>query len=89
MWQDTVIAICQFLFVGSMIPTIRGDDKPALFTSLSSAIIVSVITFSLITLEMWLTAISAAMIMVAWSILAFQKYRIDRAEKAEELQVDP
>jgi hypothetical protein len=79
MWQDTVIAICQFLFVVSLIPSVRSKDKPALATSLLSAVLVAIITATLFTLKLWLTTISAAMICVLWSVLAWQKYRLGRA----------
>ncbi len=83
MWQDTVIAICQFLFVVSLIPSVRGENKPALATSLFSAVLVAIITATLFTLKLWLTMISAAMIGLVWSVLAWQKYHLDRASVDE------
>ncbi|MBI3624028.1 hypothetical protein HY218_00140 [Candidatus Saccharibacteria bacterium] len=73
MWQDKVIAICQAGFVIALIPSIRSDDKPALKSSIMSIILVAIITFSLATLHLWLSVLTASGIEVCWVILAIQK----------------
>lgn len=81
MWQDTVIALCQLAAVPAMIPSIRGNDKPAFKTSFLNAIIVSIITTTLITLGLWFSAITASFIAICWIILAVQKWRLDSKKK--------
>jgi hypothetical protein len=78
MWQDTVIAVCQLAFLPAMLPTLLGKDKPALTTSIANAVIVSIITFSLATLQLWFATITGAMIAAIWSILAIQKFAQDK-----------
>jgi hypothetical protein len=56
------------------VPTIRGDQKPALTTSVMSCAIVGCFAFTMWTLELWLSAIANAGISVAWGVLAFQRY---------------
>ena len=81
MWQDTVIALCQLAAVPAMIPSIRGNDKPAFKTSFLNAIIVSIITCMLFSLGLWFSTITASFIAICWSILAIQKWRIDSKKK--------
>lgn len=83
MWQDTVIAICNLAFVPAMLPTILGNDKPALSTSVLNALIVSIIAFSLATLQLWLAFTSATVIAFIWAILAVQKLKLGRRVEAE------
>ena len=78
MWQDTVIAIAQLAFLPSMIPTIIGNDKPALSTSIMNAIIVTIIVITFATLELWFSVFTGAITATIWTILAIQKVRIDR-----------
>jgi heme O synthase-like polyprenyltransferase len=87
MWQDTVIALCQLAAVPAMIPSIRGDDKPAFKTSFLNAIIVTIITCTLITLGLWFSAVTASFIAICWIILAVQKWRIDSNEKLANNEV--
>jgi D-alanyl-lipoteichoic acid acyltransferase DltB (MBOAT superfamily) len=82
MWQDTVIALCQLAVVPAMIPTILGKDKPAFLTCVFNAVIVSIITMTLFSLELWFSGITASFIVIAWSILAIQKWKIDSKLKA-------
>lgn len=78
MWQDTVIALCQLAFLPSMLPTLLGTDKPALKTSAANALIVSIITITLATLQLWFSVVTGALTASIWAVLAIQKYKIDR-----------
>jgi hypothetical protein len=78
MWQDTVIGMCQLAFVPAMAPTILGPDKPALSTSVGSAVIVTIIATTMATLRLWFATTTAALLVVIWTILALQKLSIDR-----------
>jgi hypothetical protein len=77
-WQDIVIAVAQISFVFAMLPSIVSKDKPAFATSVMNVFLVCAISFSLLTLHLWLSAITAITIAVTWGVLAFQKYQIDR-----------
>lgn len=80
MWQDTVIAICQLMFLPSMIPTLRGKDKPAISTSIMNGIIVTVITLTFVTLSLWFSVITGATTALIWFTLAVQKIRMNKLE---------
>lgn len=78
MWQDSVIALCQLAFLPSMIPTLVGKDKPALITSIMNALIVSIITLTFVTLDLWFSVFTGSVTVGIWTVLAVQKWRIDR-----------
>ena len=79
MWQDTVIAICQLAFLPAMLPSIRGKDKPAFSTSVMNAVIVTIITAMLFSLNLIFSGVTASLIAVCWIILAIQKYKINKS----------
>lgn len=72
-WQDIVISVAQVCFIFAMLPSIRSNDKPAVATSVMNVILVSTISFSLLTLHLWFSAATAVGIAVTWAILAIQK----------------
>ncbi len=78
MWQDKVIAICQASFIVAMWPTIVGNDKPALSTCIMNTILVGIIGFTLGTLHLWLSLLTATSTAIIWAILSFQKAKIEK-----------
>ena len=80
-WQDWVLSIGGFVILVSLIPTIRGDQKPALTTCALSSIIVALFAFSMATLGLWLSAVANAGIAVAWAVLAVQRYTAIRLQR--------
>jgi len=44
-------------------------------------IIVSIITGTLFTLGLWFSALTTSLIAVCWSILAYQKYKIEKSNE--------
>jgi len=77
-WQDIVIATCQLAFLPSMLPTLLSKDKPALFTSVMNAAIVSVITITMSTLYLWFSVVTGTITAIIWAILAIQKWKLDK-----------
>lgn len=75
MWQDYVIGIGAFFFIVTLIPSILSSNKPDIKTSVPTALILYIFTFSYITLGLWLAALTTFGTAFAWSILAFQKYK--------------
>lgn len=57
-WQDIVIALCQLAFLPSILPTIFGNDKPALSTSIMNTIIVATITITMATMQLWFSVVA-------------------------------
>lgn len=84
MWQDTVIAGCQFVAVISLIPTIMGKDKPAFSTSLMNMVLVAIIAFCLGTLQLWVSVFTASLISLCWTVLVLQNLRARKAEVVRE-----
>lgn len=77
MWQDWIIAACQWIFVIALIPAIRHKtDKPPLFSSLLTALLLTVMSATFFTLGLWNGTFSALAVAIAWYILAWQRWRI-------------
>ena len=74
-WQDLVFFLGSWIFVVSMVPTIRGSQKPALATSLSTAIVLLIFAYTQVTLGLWLTAIATLATFIVWATLAFQRWK--------------
>jgi len=74
-WQDLVISIGQFGFAIAMIPSITSKQKPALFSSLFTAIGLTVFGVCFLTLELWLSVIGVWSAALMWWILVIQKVK--------------
>ena len=74
-WQDWVIGIGSWVFVISLIPTIRAKEKPQLITSITTGTILMIFAITQLTLKLWFASISTTAISICWLILAYQKYR--------------
>ena len=73
-WQDIVIGVVQFCYIIALVPTIRGRrDKPELITSVMNVVLVMIVVVCLITLKLWLSALSAFGVGTAWAVLAVQR----------------
>jgi hypothetical protein len=80
-WQDIVISIGSLVFAIALIPSVAGQDKPALSTSLTTGIVLTVFTFTYASLNLWYATVTTAGAAILWSILAFQKMRQSRANR--------
>lgn len=74
-WQDIVIAGAQTLMIMALVPSIISESKPALPTSLMYTFLVFAITISLLSLGLWLSAITAAVNALEWLVLTIQKLK--------------
>lgn len=74
MWQDQVIAAGQWFFVAALLPSILDKDgKPSLWTSASTAVILTIFGGTFLTLDMKAAGYSSMASALAWWILFFQK----------------
>ncbi len=81
MWQDSLLALTQAVFVAAMIPTIiHPTKKPTLSTSLLNTCTIFVVVILYMTLNLWLSALGAFVLLLEWSILAYQRFRLDKKE---------
>jgi hypothetical protein len=73
-WQDVLIAVGNFLMAAALIPSIRShNEKPPLFTSVSTAAFLSSFGVAFLTLGLWLAMAGVWSGAVAWWILAWQR----------------
>ena len=77
-WQDLVFTIGQIIFIISLIPSIISKDKPALATSVITAIVLFVFAYVDFSLSLYFASVAVAATGVGWTVLAYQKYIIDR-----------
>lgn len=75
MWQDVVIAVTQSALTVSIVPMLFRGGKPTLWTSIPTGTGLAVIAITVLTLSLWLSAVSAAVASALWFMLAFQKIR--------------
>ncbi len=83
-WQDIVISVGQYIFALALLPSIFSADKPALSSSVLTAVVIIVFGATYVTLGMWSSAIASAVLALGWSVLAFQKYTQKRKSIARE-----
>jgi hypothetical protein len=86
-WQDWVFSVGGLVVLVSLLPTIRGVEKPALATSVTTFILVAIFAGTMASLHLWLSALTNALISLAWGILALQRYRYDWLIRSETLPV--
>lgn len=79
--QEVVFFIGQMIFNISLLPSIFSNDKPALATSLITAVVIFVYVYTYTTLSLWVTAVSVFTTGALWAVLAYQKYKIDKRRK--------
>ena len=76
-WQDIVIMVACFGFAVALIPSIVGKQKPERSSCLITIVLLTAITVSFATLNLWLSFWAEITAIIAWGILLFQ----NRGEK--------
>ncbi len=74
-WQDVVISIGSWVAIAALIPTLLAAHKPALWSSIITALTVGTFAVCYLTLSLWSAALSSAVLAIVWLILAIQKWR--------------
>lgn len=84
-WQDLIFSAGNLYFAGALIPTILGDEKPKLLTSLMTGFGLAAGSYAFLTLPvpLWLTGATQLIQSSAWFVLATQRIRFDYARKGE------
>ncbi len=80
-WQDIILSVGSWIFTIALIPSVISKDKPALSSSLTTAIVLTVYAVVYVTISLWTAAASTVLVAVMWYTLAIQKIRLDRAAK--------
>jgi heme O synthase-like polyprenyltransferase len=79
-WQDIVLSIGQWIFVIALLPSVFGNDKPALSSSVLTGAVLAVFAFVYATLGLWSSVAAGSAISITWFILAWQQYRRKKKE---------
>ena len=74
-WQDIVIAVASWAASFALIPSILSQDKPALWSSVMTFVIVTTFGICYATLGLWWAAASSWILAALWLVLAVQKWR--------------
>jgi hypothetical protein len=83
MWQDYTIAFIQWIFLIALIPSIQHPEhKPALWSSIMTGTLLCVLGFTVWTLDLVNATISSLAVAVGWFVLAWQRWNINKREKA-------
>ena len=75
MWQDIYLMVSSVLFAVALIPSILSKDKPALWTSTFTSILLLGTTGAFFSLGLYLSAGGCALTTIAWIILLWQKFK--------------
>jgi len=73
MWQDAVLTAGSLIFMLALLPSILGEDKPAPWTSLTTAATLYVFAAVDLTLGLTFTALTTAATATLWMALLIQK----------------
>jgi ammonia channel protein AmtB len=76
MWQDIVFMLGGFIFSIALIPSIRNKNKPALSTSLSTAIVLCIFCIAYASMGFWLAFSAQVLSTIAWIILFIQGCKV-------------
>lgn len=72
-WQDVVMMIVGLIFPPALIVSIRKKVGYPLWTSIPTALGLTVMVICLSTLKLYLAAFSASLTTICWYILAFRR----------------
>ena len=82
MWQDWVIAICQWGFALALLPTVFGKEKPEVSTALVTAVLAGVVAATFATIPLIWAAVATGSTSVIWFIITAQSWRRRRQPPA-------
>lgn len=74
-WQDLVFMFGNVVFFVALVPSIMSENKPSKWTSLSTALVLSVYVVTYHSLELTYATVTGTIAALAWWILYFQKRR--------------
>jgi hypothetical protein len=80
MWQDYTLAIISVFFCVTLVPMLVAKEKPPLASSVSTGLALLVSSVIVATLDLWLAAISQAVVGLQWLLLAWQRWHTPPTE---------
>lgn len=75
MWQDAVLTVGSLVFMLALLPSVLGEDKPAPWTSLTTAATLYVFAGVDMTLGLTFTALTTVGTASLWATLLVQRMR--------------
>lgn len=72
-WQDLVFMLGNIVFFVALIPSIISENKPSKWTSLSTALVMSLYVITYYSLSLTYATVTGAIATTAWWILYLQK----------------
>ncbi len=73
--QDIIFTIGTWIFVIALIPTLRGNQKPEISTSLMTGIVLAVFALTYLSLHLWMSMASTFVTSGMWLTLSYQRYK--------------
>ena len=80
LWQDFVLTSGATIFAFALVPSIVSNNKPALWASLSTAVVLVVFAGVYVSLTLWFSFLTTFITALLWFLLAFQKLRMNKKE---------
>lgn len=77
-WEDWVITIGQVIFIIAIIPAIRGKDKPPVFTSVITGVVLLTFAAAQYSLGLISSVFTSIILGSSWIFLGYQKFIIDK-----------
>lgn len=77
-WQDWVITIGQIIFIVSLIPTLKGKDKPPVSTSVPTGIVLLIFGVAQYSLGLVASTFTSVILGTLWIVVGAQKYFLDK-----------
>lgn len=71
-WQDTLIGACSLGFSIMLIPSIVGNSKPAVLTSMGTSLLLVGTLIAYIYLGLWFSSITTFLTLTGWAVLLYQ-----------------
>lgn len=71
-WQDWVFAVGEVVFLVGLVPTVLADEKPSIWTSFPTALMLYAFMVVQYSYRNWVTFTLGAVTATLWLILGFQ-----------------
>lgn len=78
LWQDLVLTGGSVIFAAALVPSVVSANKPAFWTSLSTAVVLVVFAGVYVSLSLWFSSVITFITALLWFTLSFQKLRMEK-----------
>jgi hypothetical protein len=71
-WQDVAATVVGLVFIGSLLPSVFSEHKPAFSTSVMTASGLAVFVAVYLSYRLWYATVTELVTVALWAILAWQ-----------------